>query len=139
MSNLKEVINCLIKDRSNYRKLSLKDKEDNFFIINRLLSKKYTIFANKLNLKNIDKSLALDVWFIFLGGEIKNGNIDFRFWKWFWSKSPKEKIDNNLSEKDNKYLIERLDIDQEDLNFLLKFYEEDVMDEMKYFKKLDKQ
>lgn len=138
MSNLKNVVNVLVKDRKNYRSLTNKEKEDNFFIINRLLSKKYPIFANKLNLKNIDKSLSLDMWFIYLGGEIKKGNIKYDFWNWFWSKGKKEKT-NDLSDKDNKYYMDRLNVNQEDLNFLLSFYEEDVKEEIKYFKKLDKE
>ena len=138
MSNLKDVVNSLVKDRKNYRNLTIKEKEDNFFIINRFLSKKYPIFASKLNLKSIDKSLALDMWFLEIGNEIKEGNIDYTFFKWFWSKSQKSKP-NNLTDKDNKFLLKRLNMSQEDLNFLLTFYEEDVMDELKYFKKLDKQ
>ncbi|CAG7579937.1 MAG: hypothetical protein SLAVMIC_00168 [uncultured marine phage] len=138
MSNLKDVVNCLVTDRKNYRNLTIKEKEDNFFIINRFLSKKYPIFASTLNLKSIDKSLALDMWFLEIGNEIKNGNIDRGFFRWFWSKSTKSKP-NNLTDKDNKYLLKRLNVTQEDLNFLLTYYEEDVKDEMKYFKKLDKQ
>lgn len=138
MKNLSDVIGLLIKDRSNYRYLTIKEKEDNFFIINRLLSKKFPIFANKLNLKSIDKSLALDMWYLELGNQIKKGNIDNGFFRWFWSKTKKIKP-NTLSDKDNKYLLEKLRMNQEDLNFLLTYYEEDVKEELKYFKKLDKQ
>lgn len=138
MSNLKEVVSFLINDRKGYRNLSIKDKSDNFFIINRLLSKKYPLFSNKLNIKSIDKSLALDMWFIELGQEIKKGNVNYTFWKWFWSKGNKNKP-NDLSDKENSYLMLRLGVDQEDLNFLLKFYGDEVKEESKYFKKLDKQ
>jgi len=138
MSNLSDVIGYIVKDRKKYRKLTNKEKEYNFFIINRLLSKKFPIFANKLNLKSIDKSLALDIWFIFIGNEIRNGGINNTFFKWFWSKTSKNKP-NNLTPKDNNYLLEKLRIDQDDLNFLLTYFKDEVKEEMKYFNKLDKQ
>jgi hypothetical protein len=137
--SIKDVIGFLLIDRKNYRNLTNKEKEDNFFIINRFLSKKFPIFANKLNLKGIDKSLALDMWYLEIGDQLKKKTPEFKnFFGWFWSKGGKIKP-NNLSDKDNKYLIERLRLDQEDLNFLLTYFEEDVKEEMKYFKKLDKQ
>lgn len=138
MTPLKDVVNYLIKDRKNYKNLTNKEKDYNFFIINRFMSKKYPHIANKLNLKSMDKSMGLDIWFFEIGKEIKEGNIDFSFFKWFWSKSPKTK-ENDLSITDNKYLLSRLNLTQDDLNFLMRFYEEDVLDELSYLKKLDKQ
>jgi len=138
MSNLKDVVNYLIKDRKNYKNLTDKEKGDCFFIINRLMSKEYPLFSNKLNIKSMDKSLGLDIWFFYIGEEIKKGNIDYSFFKWFWSKSIITK-ENELTIKDNTYLLKRLNLSQDDLNFLLRFNKDDVIDEMKYLKKLDKQ
>lgn len=139
-SNLKDVVNYLIRDRKNYKKLTNKEKEYNFFIINRLMSKKYPLISNKLNIKSIDKSLGLDMWFFHIGQEIKKGNIDYSFFKWFWSKSIiSTSRENKLNIKDNNYLLKRINLSQDDLNFLLKFYPDDVIEEMKYLKKLDKQ
>lgn len=139
MSNLKDVVNYLIKDRKKYRTLTVKEKEYNFFIINRLMSKRYPLVSHKFNSKSIDKSLGLDMWFFHIGQEIKGGNIDYSFFKWFWSKSKSDTIDNGLNDKDNSYLLKRLNLSQDDLNFLLRFYKDEVIDEMKYLKKLDKQ
>ena len=137
MSTLKKVVDSLIINRSSYRELTKDEKELNFFIINRYLSKKFPIFAQKMNIKSIDKSLALDIWFIHLGKEIKSGKINNSFFRWFWSKSKKKS--NNLPPKDNYLLLNKLKINQSDLDFLYEFHKEELLEELKYFRKLEKQ
>lgn len=130
-SKLTEVVNCLFKDRKNYRNLEKEDKELNFFIINRYLSKKFPEYAEKFNNKSIDKSLALDMWFLYLSDK-----IDWKIFKWFWSKTPKK--DKFLSESENKILIQRLLLRQEDLDILCQYYPDLVKEELKYYKELIK-
>lgn len=130
-AKLTDVVNCLFKDRKNYRNLENEDKEVNFFIINRYLSKKFPEYAEKLNNKSIDKSLAMDMWFIYLSDK-----IDFRIFKWFWSKSPKR--DSQLTESENKTLLKRLMLRQEDLDLLIDYYPDLVKEELKYYKELIK-
>jgi len=138
MVKLIDVIKMLFGNRSKYRSLTIKEKGDYFFIINRLLSKKFPLFSDKMNLKSIDKSLALDIWYLEIGNRLKSGDIDSTYSKWLWSKGTKVKH-NNLSDKDNMFLMKKLRMGQEDLNFLLTYHEEDTKEELKYYKKLDKQ
>lgn len=126
MANLTDVISALSKDRSKYKLLKKEDKISNFFIVNRFLSKKYPEIANKFNVKTIDKDLALDLWFIFLKDEPS-------ILKWIWSKTPKK--DTLLPKKDNDLLIKYYNIHQQDLDFLLEHYKDDILDELKYLKK----
>lgn len=130
-AKLTEVVNCLFKDRKNYRSLEKEDKELNFFIINRYLSKKFPEYAEKFNDKSIDKSLALDMWFLYLSDK-----VDWSVFKWFWSKTPKKT--KFLSEKENKILLQRLMLKQEDLNILCQYYPDLVKEELKYYKELIK-
>lgn len=130
-AKLTEVVNCLFKDRKNYRNLEKEDKELNFFIINRYLSKKFPEYAEKFNNKSIDKSLALDMWFLYLSDK-----IDWKIFKWFWSKTPKKS--KFLSESENKILIQRLLLRQEDLDILCQYYPDLVKEELKYYKELIK-
>lgn len=129
---LADVFNYLLKDRHKYKAISVKDKTDNFFIINRLLSKKYPEQAQKFNKKSIDKSLALDLWFLFLRHEKRN-----EIFKWIWSKSPKS--DKLLSESDCKLLIKKLEISVDDLDILMMYHIDFLKDELNYFKQLNKQ
>ena len=65
MYDLKHVVDFIFKDKENYEKLSDKDKEDMFFIINRKFSRglpQHSFFFNK---KHIDKSSAMDMWYYF--------------------------------------------------------------------------
>lgn len=129
---LADVVNYLLKDRHKYKTIPVKDKQDKFFIINRFLSKKYPEQAQKFNKKNIDKSLALDLWFLFLRHE-KRGDI----YKWFWSKLPK--TDKVLSESDSKLLMEKLELRREDLDVLMLYHMDFLEEELEYFKQLKKE
>jgi len=131
--NLNYVVNCLLKDRNKYKTISIKDKEKNFFIINRLLSKKFSEQAQKFNKKTIDKSLALDIWFLKLRHENR-----YEIFKWFWSKVPTN-VNKELSDSDSKLLIEKLEIRKEDLDILVMYHMGFLEEELKYFKALKKQ
>ena len=130
---LKDVVNCLLKDRHKYRTIPLKDKEKNFFIINRFLSKKFPEQAQKFNKKTIDKSLALDLWFLYLRHKKRS-----EIFKWFWSKTPSN-TNKELSENDAKLLMEKFNIKKQDLDMLIMYHMDFVEEELKYFKALKKQ
>lgn len=138
MSKLSTIVDCLIKSRQDYKNLNNEAKEYYFFIINRFLSKKYPIEAQKFNIKDLDKSLALDMWYLFLGKELQSKSLDYSFYRWFWSKSPKIKR-NDWEVEDNNFLLKKLRIKQEDLDFLIKFYPEEITEELQYFKNLENQ
>ncbi len=126
---LKDVVDFLLKDRHKYKELPVKVKEDNFFIINRFLSKKFPEQAQKFNKKSIDKSLALDLWFLYLRHQ-KRGQIT----KWFWSKVPKK--DKTFTDSETKLLLNKLQIKKEDLDIIEMYHMDFLKEELKYFKEL---
>jgi len=130
--NLSYIVNSLLKDRHCYKTIPIKYKEDNFFIINRFLSKKFPEQAQKFNKKNIDKSLALDLWFLYLRHK-KPKTI----YKWIWNKVPPKKRD--ISEVDFKHLLEKMEIRREDLEFLIRYHKDYINEELKYYKALKKE
>lgn len=129
---LADVVNYLLKDRHKYKTIPVKDKETNFFIINRFLSKKFPEQAQKFNKKTIDKSLALDLWFLFLRHEKRN-----EIFGWFWSKVPSN-TNKKLSEADSKLLMSKFEIRKEDLDMLVMYHMDFIEEELKYFKELKK-
>jgi hypothetical protein len=75
--DFKTIINTIFYNKKNWKNISNKDKEDLFFIVNRYMGKKYPKLAQTLNVKNIDKATAMDIWFIFFKNEYKVPD-------WFW-------------------------------------------------------
>ena len=128
MAELIDVVNSLLK-KKGWETITDEDKIKNFFIINRMLSKKYTDQSQLLNLKTIDKVSALNLWYNFM--------LSQPYPKWFWSKGTgKEKP--VLSVKDINLLLTKLKIKKEDLNFLIERNFDFIKEELKYFKSIEK-
>lgn len=109
---LTDVINYLFVNRSVYRTLTIDDKKYFFFIVNRYLSKIYPKQSQEFNIKGIDESVCLDLWFIYL-----NGKNDM---KKIWSKSKFTKVSDSI--KIDKELLVSLDIREDDYLFLSKYH-----------------
>jgi len=108
MADLTEIVNSLFSKRDNWKNISNDDKEKNFFIINRFLSKSWPTQSQELNNKEVDKSLALDIWYMFL----KNKSYPKNFWH-------KGKIGKNQLKPDQIIILTKeLDINQDELTFL---------------------
>lgn len=139
MANLSEIVNCLFVKRSEYKNISVDDKEKNFFIINRYMSKKYTNVAQSLNTKGLSKETCLDMWFM-----LSPWKLDYKqlFYppKFFWSKSEiNTKSSKHFAKNDIELLLEYYsDMRIEDFDFLYKYYNELIMDELKYLKEINK-
>lgn len=129
MAELIDVANAMFKNRIDWVKISDEDKEKFFFIFNRYFSKKYPENSQLLNLKTIDKSSGMDIWFYFMK--------DKGYPQWFWSKSPKQ--ESHLSEKDYNLLIEKLKVKSGDLDYLIINFPDFIKEELKYYKQLEKQ
>lgn len=114
MSSVKltDVVNYLFTSRAKYRTLSNDDKKYWFFIINRYLSKIYPKQSQEFNIKGIDESVCLDLWFVYLNGK--------KYDKGLWSKSRFSKISS--SDKIDKELLISLDIKEDDFMFLNKYH-----------------
>jgi hypothetical protein len=126
------IVDFIFKNRNNYYKLTDEDKKKFFFIINRKFAAKYPLQADFFNSKFIDKDSALDVWYNYFN---KMSNIP----SWYWTKT--EKIKNNkftnkeveLFKKYNEYFSDK------DLDFIFKYFEDEVRDELKILKKYEKE
>lgn len=124
MKNLKEVTNIMFKDKKDWKKVTDEEKSAYFFIINRYFSKRYPDLAQKLNLKEIDKSIGMDLIFNFM--------LNQPYPKWLWSKSDNKVEKEFLTEKQELKLLERFNIKKEELDFLVIFYPQDVKEEIDY-------
>jgi len=130
INNIIGVFDAMIKNKSNWKYVTDKQKEEFSFIFNRYFSKRYTEKAAFMNLKGIDKVLVMDLWYNFM--------LTQPFPKWFWSKS--DKVDKpKITEKELKLLTIKLKVKPDDINYLIDKYPEFIKDELDYYKKLEKQ
>jgi len=128
-NNLLAVTNAMFKDKKNWNWVNDEQKNDFFFIINRLLAKRFTEKSQLLNLKSIDKVSGLDLWYHFMK--------DKPYPTWIWSKSEKEK--GPVADSDYKLLLSKLKIKDIDLDYLIENNFDFIKEELNYFKKLEKQ
>ena len=126
--NLLAISKCMFQDRNKWKYVSTQQKEKWFFIINRNMVKKYPQKAQLLNLKTIDKTTAMDLWFHFMKTQ--------PYPDWFWSKSPKQ--EKAMPEKEYKQLLRHLKIKEFDLDYLIDKYPDFIKEEQTYLKKLEK-
>ena len=130
MKNLLEVTNIMFKDRKDWNKVTDDEKSAYFFIINRYFSKKYPYLAQTLNLKETDKSIGMDLIFNFM--------MNQPYPKWLWSKSEKKVEKGFISEKDELKLLERWNIKKEELEILIRYYPEEIKEELDYINQSEK-
>lgn len=130
MKNLLEVTNIMFKDRKDWNKVTDDEKSAYFFIINRYFSKKYPYLAQTLNLKETDKSIGMDLIFNFM--------MNQPYPKWLWSKSEKKVEKGSISEKDELKLLERWNIKKEELELLIRYYPEEIKEELDYINQSEK-
>lgn len=130
MAELVDVFNAMFKDRSKWKLLLDEDKEKSFFIVNRMMSKKYSDKSQLFNDKLIDKVSAMDIWYLF------TNKISYP--KWFWSKSTNSKIKPLITEKEVHYLMTEFDIKKDDIDILIKYYPQEIKEELKYYNETQK-
>jgi hypothetical protein len=128
-NHLLAITNAMFKDKGNWKWVSDEQKNEFFFIINRLLSKRFPDKAQLLNLKTIDKVSSLDLWHHFMKSK--------PYPNWIWSKSEKEK--QLIPDNDYKLLLLRLKIKDIDLDYLIENHFDFIKEELNYYKKLEKQ
>ena len=130
-SPIKIVGDALFKNKDSWNNISDELKELSFFTFNQRLSKYYPKQAQILNDKNINKASAMDAWFIFLK--------KVKYIPTLWSKSTKDKKDKEiLSKKDKEILKIKLDLHEDDLEYLISNNIEDLIEELKWFKNQEK-
>lgn len=135
MAQITDVANAIFKFKndwiynSNGDKITDDDKILYFFIFNRYFSKTYPDKAQLLNYKNIDKVMAMDIWFHFMKSQPYPNN--------FWSKTPK--VEKEIPEKEYKLLLKHLKIKDIDLVYLLDKHPDFIKEELTYLKKIEKE
>ena len=127
MAELIDVFKAMMR-KGSWEKITVEEKEKNFFIFNRYFSKRYPEQAQLLNLKNIDKVVGMELWYQFMKTE--------PYPDWFWSKS--EKSDKPvLAPKDYRMLLVSLKIKPDDLDYLIEKHFDFVKEELLYLKKVN--
>jgi len=135
MAQITDVANAIFKFKndwiynSNGDKITDDDKETFYFIFNRYFSKTYPDKAQLLNYKNIDKVVAMDIWFHFMKSQPYPNN--------FWSKTTK--VEKEIPEKEYKLLLKHLKIKDIDLDYLLDKHPDFIKEELTYLKKIEKE
>lgn len=134
--NFIEIADIIFNKKSKYNTISDKDKEDNFYIINKKLSigsfndKKLIKISQFFNHRYINKSGALDLWFLFFRNQYKTPV----FW-WIKNTNTKEKKSSKISATDRELLLKHNDINERDLDFIIEHYKDDVDEEIKKIKR----
>ena len=125
---LLEVFKALVS-KNNWDKVTDEEKEANFFIINRYMSKKYKEKSQLFNLKTINKVSSMDLWHHFI--------LTQPYPNWFWSKG--EKVEKTeLPKKDYKSLLKILQLKDIDLDYLIDKHPEFIKEELTWLKKVNK-
>lgn len=128
MADLRLVSKAMF-NKKGWDKIPDSEKESCFFIFNRYFSKKYPIFSYMLNKKEMDKVLAMDLWYEFMK--------DKPYPSWFWSKSPK-KEKPTIPNKDYNLLKKNMRISDFNLDYLIENNLGFVKNELKHFRKAER-
>jgi hypothetical protein len=133
MYDFTHIIDFIFKNKDNYKKLSDEDKERCFFMVNRKLARGFPTHAQFFNDKSIDKANATDIWYHFF---IKKGAKGIPSWYWPPKKEAKEK--SIATKADIEFLMNLYDIKENDVQFLIQYHKEDVIEELKKYHKFEK-
>jgi hypothetical protein len=130
----KNVIKFIFSDKDSYQKLSDEDKENTFFMVNRKLARGLPKYAQYFNQKNTDKASAMDVWFNFFIKKRTTGIPE-----WYWTKKKEDNKEKRLlTEEEIKFIMEIYQIKRKDVEFLENHFKEDLIEEIKKIRKLNK-
>jgi hypothetical protein len=77
-NNILAVTNAMLKDPASWPHVTKAQKEEFFFVINRLLARRFPAQAAALNSRHLDKAAAMDAWHALLAGR--------PYPSWMWSK-----------------------------------------------------
>jgi len=130
-NNILAISNEMFKNKADWTKVTKDQKEQFFFIFNRYFSKMYPTKAQQLNNKLIDKSTGMDLWFEFMKTK--------PYPQWFWGKkSSDSKSKEEFSDKEIDLLSKSFDLKNEEIDFLIKHHKDEIIEELKYLKSLNK-
>ena len=127
------VVDFIFKTKEDYNKLSVEDKEKAFFKINRKFAREYPKNAQFFNNKSFDKPSAVYIWYYFFIKKRIQGIP-----KWYWFKQTVKKGKSIATKDDVQFLMNFYDIKEQDVHFLIKHHQEDVIEELKKYHKFEK-
>jgi len=119
-NNLLAVTNAMFKERRDWPHVTDQQKEEFFFIVNRLLSRRFPDQAAALNSRHADKAAAMDAWFSFMCGR--------PYPSWVWAK--RQRARNPGGE-----VAEEHQICDDDMELLRALHPEEVDEETSYIQK----
>ena len=128
-----ETINRIFKNKIDYKFLTDKDKEDNFFMVNRKISIKHIKGAQFFNSRHVDKSTAVDIWRHFF----RNAQ---GIPSWYWAPKNRKKLTKTKTKtpkKDFEKITLFHELSDNDFIFLEKYFKEDVDYEIKKLKRFE--
>lgn len=122
------------KTHSQYEKVTDKEKQRNFFIINRRLAIKFPIQALKLSFNGINPIYAIDSWYQITS---KIASKEMKKPKWLWLKINKEKEEKKfkISEEVKEFYINDNQISDKEFYTALKFNQSEMLTELKKIEK----
>lgn len=127
--------NIIFKDKDKYTFVSNEEKEDAFFKLNRKFAFKYLKQAQFFNNKIIDKATVIDLWYqIFY--KTTNGTPQ---WWWKTKQISKLQTKSNISTTDIKMIKTIYNINDKDVDFLIKFFNEKLKNDIERLKKFKKE
>jgi len=130
--NLTYIVRLLFVDRKDFANISNLDKSKWGFIVNRMMSRKYPVLAQKINVRGGDFAIVMNIWW----GYLKDKEKDY--YKWFWAKGKQKK--QILSKEILDMVYERYPfLSQEDIEYLSIHFPEVFKEEIKYYQKLEKE
>lgn len=128
-------------NHAQFKKITDKEKQRNFFIINRRLAIKYPIQAFKLSFNGINPIHAINSWYSIT----KKLAVKYkRKPQWLWLKLSKIKKENafKITERAKEFYIKENQITERDFYLALKFSPTELQDYLKqienYLKTLEK-
>lgn len=126
-----QIVDRIFINKETYCEVTDEDKVAAFFKINRKFGKQFPEVAIKFNSKSTDKASAIDMWFDYF----KNTR---GIPKWYWD--PKDRVKTIKDKKKSNYqeIKEREGLDDYDMRFLEKYFEEDLKKEIKKLNKFEK-
>jgi len=131
MKNLKDILNLIFINRKDFKTLTDDEKTKWGFIVNRMLSKKYPEYAQKLNVRQGDWGMVLNLWWVYIGYR-----PDKYYYTWVWESGKKGK--SKIDKKTIDLIHQRFEwLTIEDIEYLHDWYNDDFKEEIKYYKKLE--
>lgn len=123
--------NIIFKDKNKYKFVSDEEKESSFFILNRKFAIKYLKQAQFFNYQSIDRASVIDIWYqIFY--KTTNGTP-----QWWWKTKQQTKIKNDFNNVDLKLVKQYYNLTDNDIQFLIKYHNDKLKDDIKRIKKFD--